>query len=232
MNIIFGIIIDTFGELRSRRDEIKNDIYGTCFICALESSVFERKSTTGDFFYHVKYEHHMWDYLAFIVYLQEKPETEYTGMESYVSQLMTNRDQSWVPNNRALCLPEEEDDHDNDIKEIKKKLEKLEGFMGNFSRKMTKTGSKKASRVDSGFLGDPQGGSKSFARLGAQESFAMRRGSTDGDEAAAAAAAAAAGQGRLLRSVEQRLAALDELMEDLPTLKSVLEAVEALKEAK
>jgi len=103
MNIIFGIIIDTFGELRSRRDEIKNDIYGTCFICALESSVFERKSTTGDFFYHVKYEHHMWDYLAFIVYLQEKPETEYTGMESYVVSTEVTVDHDIDVNRLSFC---------------------------------------------------------------------------------------------------------------------------------
>eukprot|EP00297_Palpitomonas_bilix_P017120 CAMPEP_0113905282 /NCGR_PEP_ID=MMETSP0780_2-20120614/23895_1 /TAXON_ID=652834 /ORGANISM="Palpitomonas bilix" /LENGTH=177 /DNA_ID=CAMNT_0000899333 /DNA_START=513 /DNA_END=1046 /DNA_ORIENTATION=+ /assembly_acc=CAM_ASM_000599 len=102
--MIFGIIIDTFGELRAERDEIKDDIVGNCFICSVEASIFDRKSRTGDYAYHIKYEHHMWDYLAFFVYLQEKDKNDYTGMESYVAELVANKDEAWVPNGAALCL--------------------------------------------------------------------------------------------------------------------------------
>ena len=42
LNIIFGIIIDTFAELRARRQSIQEDIRNKCFICGLSASEFDR----------------------------------------------------------------------------------------------------------------------------------------------------------------------------------------------
>lgn len=39
----------------------------------------------------------MWNYLFFIVYLQEKDPVEYTGIESYVSEKLKNHDIYWFP---------------------------------------------------------------------------------------------------------------------------------------
>ena len=36
MNIIFGIIIDQFGELRDREVEIKKAMLNQCFICNID----------------------------------------------------------------------------------------------------------------------------------------------------------------------------------------------------
>ena len=33
--ILFGIIIDTFGELRSERDKINSEIQDKCYICSI-----------------------------------------------------------------------------------------------------------------------------------------------------------------------------------------------------
>ena len=33
LNIIFGIIIDTFGELRDQRNELEDEILNKCYIC-------------------------------------------------------------------------------------------------------------------------------------------------------------------------------------------------------
>ena len=53
MNIIFGIIIDTFAELREKEQETEQEIQGRCFICGIErfrfdqvSCSLERKSLT------------------------------------------------------------------------------------------------------------------------------------------------------------------------------------------
>jgi hypothetical protein len=66
LNIVFGIIIDTFSELRDRKKEKSTDTTGRCFICGIEKIVFDRESSTA-FDQHIKGEHHMWSYLAFIV---------------------------------------------------------------------------------------------------------------------------------------------------------------------
>lgn len=44
----------------------------------------------------------MWNYLFYIAYLKDKDETEYTGIESYVSARIKKYDCSWFPINRFI----------------------------------------------------------------------------------------------------------------------------------
>ena len=46
----------------------------------------------------------MWDYLYFLVYLQHKEETEYTGAEQFVSSCLKAENLEWVPVNKALSM--------------------------------------------------------------------------------------------------------------------------------
>lgn len=85
MNIIFGIIIDTFAELREKKDQVESDIEGRCFICGIERFMFDQLSTEGNGFdNHVENDHNMWKYIFFQVYLREKNFDDYSGGESYV----------------------------------------------------------------------------------------------------------------------------------------------------
>ena len=43
LNVIFGIIIDTFGELRGERAAKKSNMENTCFICSVDRFTFETK---------------------------------------------------------------------------------------------------------------------------------------------------------------------------------------------
>jgi hypothetical protein len=82
MNLIFGVIIDTFGDLRQEKQEKDYTLKYTCFICGLDRSKFDNKSIT--FEDHVQTEHNMWHYLYFLILLKQKDKTEFTGPESYV----------------------------------------------------------------------------------------------------------------------------------------------------
>ena len=55
-------------------------------IPGLERGKFENKEVT--FEEHIKQEHSLWDYLFFIVYINTKESTEFTGPESYVSDMI------------------------------------------------------------------------------------------------------------------------------------------------
>ena len=41
--MIFGIIVDKFGELRDERSDLLKDIEGKCFICSLDRNVIDSK---------------------------------------------------------------------------------------------------------------------------------------------------------------------------------------------
>ena len=85
MNIIFGIIIDTFAELREKKEMVDEQITGRCFICGIERFVFDQLShEVNGFEDHIKNHHNMWKYLFFLVYLKERDYEDYSGGESFV----------------------------------------------------------------------------------------------------------------------------------------------------
>lgn len=46
INLIFGVIIDTFSELRDERESILEDIHNYCFICSLERDKLQLLGTS------------------------------------------------------------------------------------------------------------------------------------------------------------------------------------------
>ena len=62
LNIVFGIIIDTFADLRVETQEKTSDMNGVCFICSIGRNEFDRHAR-GGFETHIKKEHNMWAYL-------------------------------------------------------------------------------------------------------------------------------------------------------------------------
>merc|ERR1712230_128175 len=43
LNVLFGIIVDTFGQLRAIEAESKKDISNICYICGLDRQILDRK---------------------------------------------------------------------------------------------------------------------------------------------------------------------------------------------
>lgn len=108
LNIIFGIIIDTFGSLRDAKDELQKDKMNVCLICGIEKQVFDRASTEPDGFKrHIEEDHNMWNYLSFIVFLQENDKDDDDGLEYYVRHCIENDDITWLPLRKAMKLTQE-----------------------------------------------------------------------------------------------------------------------------
>ncbi|VVC34830.1 Hypothetical protein CINCED_3A015582 [Cinara cedri] len=102
LNLIFGVIIDTFADLRSEKQQKELILKNTCFVCGLNRSAFDNK--TVSFEEHIKCEHNMWHYLYFIVLVKVKDPTEFTGPESYVYAMVKDRNLDWFPRLRAMSL--------------------------------------------------------------------------------------------------------------------------------
>lgn len=62
------------------------------------------KDAANGFFHHIEKEHNLWQYVFFIIYLNSKDTTEYTGIESYVAEKLVQDDIAWFPFNKAICL--------------------------------------------------------------------------------------------------------------------------------
>ncbi|KAL4462524.1 hypothetical protein ABPG74_000354 [Tetrahymena malaccensis] len=120
INIVVGIIIDTFGVLRETSNEQQEDMLNFCYVCGIERTTFDRKSDSGKgFIKHIKFNHYMWNYIHFIQYLEWKDRSEYTGIESYVDDLLKQNDTSWMPFKMAREILEgDSDDEEVDLSQL------------------------------------------------------------------------------------------------------------------
>lgn len=95
MNIIFGIIIDTFAELRDAQNTRDDDYLNVCFICGHSREHFEKCGLSFD--KHVKYQHNPIQYVNFLIYLRTKPQDMFDGIEEYVYRQYERKKTNWVP---------------------------------------------------------------------------------------------------------------------------------------
>jgi hypothetical protein len=83
LEIVFGVIVDSFKALREENEKTEKDIKHKCFICGLSRDIFD--SGPGGFHSHTKEEHNMWMYMYFLIHIREmQDKTELNGIESYV----------------------------------------------------------------------------------------------------------------------------------------------------
>ncbi|XP_041353187.1 ryanodine receptor-like isoform X2 [Gigantopelta aegis] len=93
--IIQGLIIDAFGELRDQLEQVKEDMESKCFICGIGKEYFDK--VPHGFETHVQNEHNFANYMFFLMHLINKPDTEYTGQETYVWELYQQRCWNFIP---------------------------------------------------------------------------------------------------------------------------------------
>ncbi|KAJ8386368.1 hypothetical protein AAFF_G00170730 [Aldrovandia affinis] len=169
LNLIFGVIIDTFADLRSEKQKKEETLKTTCFICGLERDKFDNK--TVSFEEHIKMEHNIWNYLYFIVLVREKNKTDYTGPESYVALMIKSKNLDWFPRMQAMSLVvTESDGEQNEMRNLQDRLMStmklvthLTSQLSELKEQMTE---QRKRRQRMGFV-DVQTGSNSVAPSGA-----------------------------------------------------------------
>ncbi|TPP59596.1 Ryanodine receptor 44F [Fasciola gigantica] len=93
--IIQGLIIDAFGDLRDQLEQVKEDLESKCFICGIGKEYFDK--IPHGFEQHVEKEHNFANYMYFLMHIINKPDTEYTGQETYVWELYQQRSWDFFP---------------------------------------------------------------------------------------------------------------------------------------
>ncbi|EWS73528.1 inositol-triphosphate type 1 protein (macronuclear) [Tetrahymena thermophila SB210] len=126
-----GLIICTFKQLRDTQMQKHIDVNEMCFICGNSRELFDRKSDKG-FQQHIKNDHYIWNYMFYLAYLEERDSTEYTGVESYVKEKLTQLDYTWFPIQRASVLVDDE----KKILRDQKELEELQNKLNKYNNQM------------------------------------------------------------------------------------------------
>lgn len=106
INIINGIIVDTFQALReqnNKRDYIKENM---CFICSLDRSKFESKGV--NFEEHIETEHNVLNYLEYIIKITQTDEHDLNSLDYNVLNSIKDRRTDFFPIKKAKCFEDKE----------------------------------------------------------------------------------------------------------------------------
>jgi inositol 1,4,5-triphosphate receptor type 1 len=123
LGVIFGIIVDTFSELRDERYKAEADKSDYCFICNHPSHEFDRRS--AGFSHHVQHDHNMWDYIYFSLWLDRVHSNDQNAVELYVSQQIKENSPRFFPLHKARCLQDEDDDTKVKLESLMANVQKI-----------------------------------------------------------------------------------------------------------
>lgn len=123
LNLIFGIIIDRFAEMRGKEKAIVKDLKTVCSICSLNRALFDK--VINGFETHTEQEHNVWHYVYFLYMLTYKDKTEHDGIESYISDCLQRDDISWMPILRSMSVSNQEQDAEAKEQIFHQKVDKL-----------------------------------------------------------------------------------------------------------
>ena len=121
-NIIFGIIIDTFAELRDRKNAKLTDMRENCLICGKKKFQFEVQKI--DWNSHLNVEHNAFAYLAFIIHIRHKPIEECNGAEKFVKERIEIADTKFFPTS-SLSLNEDQEEEPELFEYFKTQIQRL-----------------------------------------------------------------------------------------------------------
>ena len=101
INILKGITIDTFVELRKQLEQRVHDTTEKCFICGIEKNTFNRTLDREAFRIHTQQDQNLWNYIYFIIYIWEQDKDDDDGLESFVRRCVRDEEFIWFPMNKV-----------------------------------------------------------------------------------------------------------------------------------
>jgi hypothetical protein len=99
-SILFGIVIDTFAELREYSQKIDYDRKNVCFICDKRRDELENENT--NYHTHTTTDHYVWTYVEYIIGLKYMDRQETNAINSYVIEECENKQISWFPSGNKI----------------------------------------------------------------------------------------------------------------------------------
>lgn len=102
MNVINGIIVDTFQELREENNAKAYDQQHVCYICNLERPNFEIQGLK--FEEHVEKDHKFINYLHFFLKIHLTDEHDLNSLDFYVLNAIRKKRLDFFPIKRCLSM--------------------------------------------------------------------------------------------------------------------------------
>lgn len=102
MNMINGVIVSTFSQIREESNDKEEDINNKCFICSIDRVEFEKRNIPYDD--HIMKEHKIKNYINFLVNIKLMSEKSMDYNQFYINECIKNFDVACFPVSRALSF--------------------------------------------------------------------------------------------------------------------------------
>ena len=104
LNMINGVIVTTFSQIREESNEKEEDQQNRCYICNIDRIEFQKNKI--DFADHQKYEHNINNYIKFFVYLSFIDEKDMDADQSFINDCIKEKDIKFFPVNCCKSIGE------------------------------------------------------------------------------------------------------------------------------
>ena len=102
IDMVFGIVIKSFDELRHSNQKYHTDKLNYCFICHSNRELLEKMRI--NFNDHTKNQHNIWNYVEYMISLKLKDIHQLNAINQYVRIKMDKKDISWLPTYRDINI--------------------------------------------------------------------------------------------------------------------------------
>lgn len=112
LNMVNGVIVSTFSQIREENNARDEDMNNKCFICSIDRLEFEKRKIS--FKDHVEKEHNIRTYIEYLVWLKMINEKDLDGDQSFIMQCIKQEEISCFPVLRSSTLGNLEDKIDDE----------------------------------------------------------------------------------------------------------------------
>ena len=135
LEMIFGILIETFRELRIHQQNREMDMNEICFICGIKRDQLEK--TSKNYEEHINHTHNVWNYVNYMIRLKFSNLQDLNAINSHAYELLNNNNITWIPfyknelENEKNSEEDDKSDNKSDFKSEFKSIFKSEMFLEN-----------------------------------------------------------------------------------------------------
>ena len=117
IDLVFGIIIRAFANLRDNEQKHDNDRKNHCFICHVNKNSLEKNRQ--NFEEHRNKIHYLWNYVDYMITLKFADVHDLNAINSYAAEKLFNKDISWLPTYKDLETKGKNGDNNEFEEELK-----------------------------------------------------------------------------------------------------------------
>ena len=107
IDMVFGIVIKSFDELRHTNQKYHSDELNYCLICHSNRELLEKMRINYND--HIKNSHNIWNYVEYMISLKLRDIHDLNAINQYVRTKMDKKDISWLPTYKDINIENEID---------------------------------------------------------------------------------------------------------------------------